>query len=156
MMKRIAIGCDHRGLAVKELIMSFLQDSGHSYQDFGSYNTDPVDYPDTAREVGEAVASGSFDQGILICSSGIGMSIAANKIKGIRAALCHDVLASRRARLHNDANVLCLRGESIDAESALAIVGTFLATDFGGGRHIRRVDKIKALEEDSHDNRPCL
>lgn len=148
MTKRIAIGCDHRGLTVKELIISFVQNSGHSYQDFGSYDTEPIDYPDTARAVGQAVASGSFDQGILICSSGIGMSIAANKIKGIRAALCHDAFASRRARRHNDANVLCLRGESIDRESVLSIVETFLATDFSGGRHIRRVDKIKALEED--------
>jgi ribose 5-phosphate isomerase B len=148
MTKRIAIGCDHRGLAVKGWIISFLQNSGHGYQDFGSYDTNPVDYPDTARAVGEAVASGSFDHGILICSSGIGMSIAANKIKGIRAALCHDAFASRRARRHNDANVLCLRGESIDAASVVAIVEAFLTTDFAGGRHIPRVDKIRALEED--------
>lgn len=154
MTKRIAIGCDHRGLTVKELIISSLQDSGHSYQDFGSYGTEPVDYPDTARAVGEAVASGRFDQGILICSTGIGMSIAANKIRGIRAALCHDAFASRRARRHNDANVLCLRGEFIDAESVLAIVKAFLAADFAGGRHIPRVDKIKALEGDLGDNQP--
>lgn len=153
-MKRIAIGCDHRGLAVKELIIGFLQNSGHSYHDFGSYNTDPVDYPDIARRVGEAVASGNFDQGILVCSSGIGMSIAANKIRGIRAALCYDVFASQRARGHNDANVLCLRGESIEAESAREIVDTFLSTDFEGGRHTRRVRKLKALEADWHNNRP--
>ncbi|MBE0430201.1 MAG: ribose 5-phosphate isomerase B [Dehalococcoidia bacterium] len=153
-MKRIAIGCDHRGLAVKELIIGFLQNSGYSYHDFGSCSTDPVDYPDVALKVGEAVASGNFDQGILICSSGIGMSIAANKIKGIRAALCHDVFASQRARGHNDANVLCLRGEYIEAESALEIVETFLATDFEGGRHIRRVKKLEALEAEWHDNRP--
>lgn len=155
MIKRIAIGCDHRGLTVKELIICFLQDSGHTYQDFGSHNTHPVDYPDTAREVGEAVASGRFDLGILICSTGIGMSIAANKIKGIRAALCHDAFTSRRARRHNDANVLCLRGESIDADSALEIVETFLTTDFEGGRHIPRVNKIKALEEIFQDHLTC-
>ena len=145
-MKRIAIGCDHRGLALKEQIIPFLQNAGHSYQDFGCYSTDPVDYPDIAQKVGEAVASGDFNQGILICNTGIGISIAANKIRGIMAALCCDVFAAQRARQHNDANVLCLRGENIDTKSALEIVKTFLATDFEGGRHIQRVNKIKALE----------
>jgi ribose 5-phosphate isomerase B len=145
-VRRIAIGCDHRGFALKQLIMPFLQNLGHSYQDFGCDNTDSVDYPDIAQKVGKAVVSGNFDQGILICSTGIGMSIAANKIKGIKAALCCDAFAARRARQHNDANVLCLRGEDIDTESALEIVKTFLATDFEGGRHIRRVNKIRALE----------
>jgi len=146
-VKCIAIGCDHRGFALKEKIMPFLQNAGHSYQDFGCYNTAPVDYPDIAQKVGEAVASGNFDQGILICNTGIGLSIAANKIKGVRAALCHNIVASQRARGHNDANVLCLRGENIDTESALEIVKTFLATDFEGGRHLQRVNKIRALEE---------
>ena len=145
-MKHIAIGCDHRGLALKQVIMPFLQKAGHSYQDFGCYNTNPVDYPDIAQKVGEAVASGNFDQGILICNTGIGMSITANKIKGIRAALCCDAFAARLARQHNDANVLCLRGEAIDTKSALEIVKTFLATDFEGGRHVQRVNKIRALE----------
>jgi ribose 5-phosphate isomerase B len=145
-VKRIAIGCDHRGLALKEIIMPFLQNAGHSYQDFGCYSTEPVDYPDIAQKVGEAVAAGNFDQGILICNTGIGISIAANKIKGVMAALCCDVFAAQRARQHNDANVLCLRGEEIDTESALEIVKTFLATDFEGGRHLRRVNKIRALE----------
>jgi len=145
-VKRIAIGCDHRGLALKEQIIPFLQNAGHSYQDFGCYSTDPVDYPDIAQKVGEAVASGDFDQGILICNTGIGISIAANKIRGIMAALCCDVFAAQRARQHNDANVLCLRGENIDTKSSLEIVKTFLATDFEGGRHIQRVNKIKALE----------
>jgi len=150
-VKRIAIGCDHRGLGLKELIIPFLQNAGHSYQDFGCYNTDSVDYPDIAQKVGEAVASGNFDQGILICNTGIGISIAANKIKGVRAALCCDVFAAQRARQHNDANVLCLRGEDIDTESALEIVRTFLATDFEGGRHVRRLNKIRALEGDSQE-----
>ena len=154
-MRRIAIGCDHRGFALKGLITPLLHSSGHSYQDFGCHNTSPVDYPDIAREVGEAVASGSFDQGILICSTGIGMSIAANKVKGIRAALCCDAFAAQRARRHNDANVLCLRGEPTDAESALEIVRTFLATDFEGGRHTQRVNKIGALEEDSQNDSLC-
>jgi ribose 5-phosphate isomerase B len=145
-MSRIAIGCDHRGLALKKPIMSFLQNAGYTCQDFGSYNTDPVDYPDIAQKVGEAVASGGFDQGILICDTGIGMSIAANKIKGIRAALCYNAFSAQRARKHNDANTLCLRADDTDTESALEIVKTFLATDFEGGRHIRRVNKIRALE----------
>jgi ribose 5-phosphate isomerase B len=145
-MKCIAIGCDHRGFALKELIISFLQNAGYSYQDFGCYSADPVDYPDIAQKVGEAVASGNFDQGILICDTGIGMCIAANKIKGIRAALCHNVFAAQRARQHNDANILCLRAEDIDNESASEIVKTFLTTDFEGGRHTRRVNKIRALE----------
>ena len=150
-MKRIAIGCDHRGFALKELIMPFLQHAGHSYQDFGCYSTESVDYPDIAQKVGEAVASGNFDQGILICNTGIGMSIAANKIKGVRAALCCDVFAAQRARQHNNANVLCLGGEDIATKPALEIVKTFLATDFEGGRHVQRVNKIKALEGDSQE-----
>jgi ribose 5-phosphate isomerase B len=148
-VRPIAIGCDHRGLALKELIMSFLQKAGHSYQDFGCYSTHPVDYPDIAREVGGAVASGNSDQGILVCATGVGVSIAANKIKSIRAALCCDVFAAQRARQHNDANILCLRGENMDTESALEIVRTFLATDFEGGRHLQRVNKIRGLEGDS-------
>ena len=148
-MERIAIGCDHRGFALKELIVSFLQGNGYSYQDFGCYGTDPVDYPDIAQKVGEAVASGNFDRGILICSTGIGMCIAANKIKGVRAALCHNVFAAQRARRHNDANVLCLAGDEVDTNSALEIVTTFLTTDFEGGRHSRRVNKIRALESDA-------
>ena len=148
-MNSIAIGCDHRGFGLKERIMTFLQNEGYSYQDFGCYSTEPVDYPDIAQKVGEAVASGSFDQGILICSTGIGMCIAANKIKGVRAALCHNVFAAQRARQHNDANVLCLGGEDVDATVALEIVKTFLTTDFEGGRHTRRVSKIRALESDT-------
>ena len=146
-MSRIAIGCDHRGFALKEQIMPFLQNAGYSYQDFGCYSSDPVDYPDIAQKVGREVVSGNSEQGILICSTGIGMSIAANKIKGIRAALCCDAFAAQRARHHNDANVLCLRGEHLDTKSALEIVKTFLATDFEGGRHLQRVNKIRTLDE---------
>ena len=148
-MKSIAMGCDHRGFGLKELITAFLKNEGYSYQDFGCYSTEPVDYPDIAQKVGEAVASGSLDQGILICSTGIGMCMAANKIKGVRAALCHNAFAARRARQHNDANVLCLAGEDVDTSVALEIVRTFLTTDFEGGRHTRRVSKIRALESDT-------
>ena len=126
--------------------MEFLQQSGYSYHDFGCYSTESVDYPDFAQKVGNAVASGEFEQGILICDTGIGMCIAANKIKGIMAALCHDTFAAERARLHNDANILCLRGENIEVNEALEIVKTYLSTTFEGGRHIPRLNKIKVLE----------
>ena len=143
---RIALGCDHRGFKLKQAVMEFLQQSGYSYHDFGCYSTESVDYPDFAQKVGNAVASGEFDHGILICDTGIGMCIAANKIKGIRAALCHDTFAAERARLHNDANILCLRGENIEVNEALEIVKTYLSTTFEGGRHIPRLNKIKVLE----------
>ena len=150
-MRRIAIGCDHRGFALKELIMPFLQNAGHSYQDFGCYSTDPVDYPDIAQKVGEAVASGNFEQGILICNTGIGMSIAANKIKGIRAALCHNSFAAQRARQHNDANILCLGGGEQQLQDPVSeILDAFLATEFEGGRHQRRIDKMTAMEKSDH------
>jgi ribose 5-phosphate isomerase B len=143
---RIALGCDHRGFKLKEVIIGLLEELGYSYHDFGCYSPDPVDYPDFARKVGEAVASPDFDHGILICSSGIGMSIAANKVKGIRAALCHDTFTAQRARQHNDSNILCLGSDSLEVEPALEITKTYLRTDFEGGRHIRRIDKIAALE----------
>jgi ribose 5-phosphate isomerase B len=126
--------------------MSLLDELGHDYHDFGGYSTDPVDYPDIAKQVAEAVASGDFDQGILICSSGIGMSIAANKVKGIRAALCCGTLGADRARRHNDANVLCLGQDALDTAAALDIVRVYLSTAFEGGRHLRRVEKIRGLE----------
>ena len=141
---RIAIGCDHRGLELKQSIIKLLTAGGHDYQDFGCYSVDSVDYPDIAREVAEAVAGGDFDHGILICGTGIGMSIVANKVKGIRAALCHDALSAERSRQHNDANVLCL-GE--DTKNFAEIVNAFLTTEFEGGRHQRRVDKILDIED---------
>jgi ribose 5-phosphate isomerase B len=143
---RIALGCDHRGLKLKQVIIGLLDELGHDYQDFGGYNTDPVDYPDIAKQVAEAVASGEFDQGILICSSGIGMSIAANKVRGIRAALCCTTFGAERARRHNDANVLCLGQDILDRASALDIVRVYLSTTFEGGRHLRRLEKIRGLE----------
>ena len=143
---RIALGCDHRGLELKQAIIGLLDELGHDYQDFGGYSTDPVDYPDIAKQVAEAVASGEFDQGILICSSGIGMSIAANKVRGIRAALCCTTFGAERARRHNDANVLCLGQDTLDRASALDIVRVYLSTTFEGGRHLRRLEKIRGLE----------
>ena len=143
---RIALGCDHRGLGLKQAIMGLLDELEHDYQDFGTYSTDPVDYPYIAKQVAGAVAGGDFEQGILICSSGIGMSIAANKVKGVRAALCCNTLSADRARRHNDANVLCLGQDTVDTASALEIVRVYLTTTFEGGRHLRRLEKIRGLE----------
>ena len=142
---RIAIGCDHRGLNLKQFVMALIVETGHTYEDFGSYTADSVDYPDIAREVAEAVATGDFERGILICNTGIGMSIAANKVNGIRAALCHNALSARRARQHNDANILCLGAEQ-EPDIVREIVEAFLTCEFEGGRHQHRVDKIKDME----------
>jgi ribose 5-phosphate isomerase B len=143
---RIALGCDHRGLNLKQTIVSIINEMGRSYDDFGCYDINQVDYPDIARIIAEAVKEGRFNYGILICSTGIGMSIAANKVKGIRAALCHDPFTARRARQHNDANVLCLGEEVVGKDLAEEIVKVFLDTEFEGGRHTRRLEKITAIE----------
>ena len=142
---RIAIGCDHRGLNLKQFVIKLIAEEGHSYEDFGCYTTDSIDYPDIAKKVAEAVTGGYFERSILICDTGIGMSIAANKVKGIRAALCHDAFSARRARQHNDANVLCLGAQG---EQGLIpeIVEAFLTHEFEGGRHQHRVDKIRDME----------
>ena len=142
----IAIGCDHRGLNLKQFIIELVTEAGHSYEDFGSYTTDSVDYPDIAKKVAGVVAAGYFERGILICDTGIGMSIAANKVRGVRAALCHDAFSACRARQHNDANVLCL-GVRQEQDIVREIVEAFLTTEFEGGRHQRRLNKIKAMED---------
>jgi ribose 5-phosphate isomerase B len=142
---RIAIGCDHRGLELKQFIVKLVTEMGHDCEDFGCYSTDSVDYPDIAKKVAEAVAGGDFERGILVCDTGIGMSIAANKVRGIRAALCHDAFSTRRARQHNDANILCLaakEGQGLMSE----IIEAYLTTEFEGGRHERRLDKVRAME----------
>jgi ribose 5-phosphate isomerase B len=143
---RIAIGSDHRGYNLKELIIKLVNEAGYSYEDFGCYTEDSVDYPDIAEKVAEAVKKGDFDRGILICGTGIGMSIAANKVKGIRAALCHNSFSARRARQHNDAQICCLAAEEGKARVP-AIIETFLTTDFEGGRHQERLNKIRKIEE---------
>jgi len=142
---RIAIGCDHWGVNLKQSVIKLLTDAGHSYEDFGCYTTESVDYPDIARKVAEAVARGDFERGILICYNGIGMSIAANKVKGIRAALCYNAFNACRTRQHNDANILCL-GAEVEQEPVPEIVNAFLTGEFEGGRHQRRVDKIRDME----------
>jgi len=141
----IAIGTDHRGIEYKQYVIGLIKDLGHSCQDFGAFSTDPVDYPDIAQAVGEAVVKGKCDRGILICGTGIGMSIAANKVKGIRAALCCDVFGATRARQHNNANILCLGAERGQV-GVKEILEAFLTTEFEGGRHQRRLDKMSAME----------
>jgi ribose 5-phosphate isomerase B len=143
---RIALGCDHRGRNLKRLAVDVITERGDEYRDFGSNDTAPVDYPDIARRVAESVAKGECRFGVLICGTGIGMSMAANKVRGIRAAVCQDTFTASRARLHNDANVLCLGEDIVGPGLAREILGTFLSTGFEGGRHAARVEKIRALE----------
>lgn len=143
----LAIGSDHGGFSLKEKIKEFLEQQGIPYEDFGTYNSESVDYPDYAKKVAEAVASGKCERGILCCGTGIGVSIAANKVKGIRAAHCHDTFSARYSREHNDANILTLGERVIGPGLALEIVDVWLKSSFNGGRHARRVDKIRKMEE---------
>ncbi len=145
---RVAIGCDHKGLNLKQSVIKLIAEAGHSSEDFGCYTTDSVDYPDIAKKVAGTVARGEFDSGILICGTGIGMSIAANKVKGIRAALCHDAFSAQRARQHNDANILCLGvGDEQEQGMVSEIINAFLTGEFEGGRHLRRRNKIADMED---------
>ena len=144
---RIAIGSDHAGFRLKEALKQHLLALGHDAIDFGCPDETSVDYPDIARPLAEALAIGSHDLGVLVCSNGVGMSVTANKVTGVRAALCHDPFAARRAREHTDANVLCLGGWCIGPGAAQEVLEAFLSGQFQGGRHTRRVDKIRALEE---------
>lgn len=140
----IAIACDHGGFAYKQTIMQHLADRQIEFRDFGTYTPDSCDYPDYAKPVARAVASGEYDKGILICGTGIGMSIAANKIRGIRAAVCGDAFSARATREHNDANILCMGARVISEAKALEITDIFLDTPFSGDeRHIRRISKIE-------------
>lgn len=144
---KVAIGADHGGYRLKEDIKGLLEDLGVDYKDFGTYSTESVDYPDVALPVAQSVADGLFDRGILICGTGIGIGIAANKVKGIRAALVHDTFSAHACREHNDANVLTMGERVIGPGLARDIVTLWLATDFEGGRHERRVEKIMAIEK---------
>ncbi|MFO7152783.1 MAG: ribose 5-phosphate isomerase B [Bacillota bacterium] len=144
---KIAVASDHGGFALKKEIVKFLQEKGLEYEDLGTYTEESVDYPEIAFKLAEAVAKGEYDRGILICGTGIGVTIAANKVKGIRAALCHDVYSARMSRAHNNANVLTLGGRVIGPELARTIVEEWLMAEFEGGRHQRRLDKIASYEE---------
>lgn len=143
----IAIGSDHGGFHLKETIKARLAELNVEFHDFGTYTTESVDYPDIAKEVGEAVAAGDYEQGILICGTGIGISIAANKVKGVRAALCGDVYSAQMSREHNNANILAMGERVIGPGLALMILDTWLKTPFAGGRHERRVGKISDIEQ---------
>ena len=142
----LAIGSDHGGFALKEEIKKYLDSKGIAYQDFGTLTAESCDYPDIANAACQAIVSGQCDRGILICGTGIGISMAANKVKGIRAACCSDYFSAKYTRLHNDANVLCMGGRVVGPGLATELVEVFLSTPFEGGRHQRRIDKISAIE----------
>lgn len=144
---KIAIGSDHAGYELKELIKKHLQEKGFNIKDFGTNSTESIDYPDFAREVGEAVATGDFGRGILICGTGIGISIAANKIPGVYCGLVGDCFSAKAARWHNDTNVIALGARVIGPGLALEIVDIWLGTEFKGGRHQKRIDKIIEIEK---------
>ena len=140
----IAIGCDHGGYALKQEVMKHLAERGLEYKDFGTYSEDSCDYPVYGKAVAHAVADGDCDRGILICGTGIGISITANKVPGIRAALCGDSFSAEATRLHNDANILAMGARVVGAGLALKIVDTFLDTPFSGDeRHVRRINMIE-------------
>ena len=143
---KIAIGCDHGGYLLKQDILIWLEENNIDYEDVGCFNTDSVDYPVFGEKVARAVASGEYDRGIVICTTGIGISIAANKVKGIRCALCADTLSAEMTRRHNDANVLAMGAGIGGPKLAVKMVETFLNTEFEGGRHARRVDLLNAIE----------
>jgi ribose 5-phosphate isomerase B len=144
----IAIACDHAAVDLKEEIKQMLTEMGETYEDFGTYTKDSCDYPVFAARAARAVADGKCEKGILICGTGIGISIAANKVHGIRCALCNDPLSAQLTRQHNDANMVAFGARIIGAELAKSIVKTFLATPFDGGRHQKRVDLITKLEQE--------
>ena len=145
---RIALGSDHGGFALKEDIKAYLTGEKLEIADFGTDSEEPVDYPEYALKVAREVAADACDMGILFCGTGIGMSITANKVPGIRAALCNDVFCAEHARRHNDANVLVIGGRVVEPDDAREIVKTFITTPFDGGRHRRRVDQIMAIEKE--------
>jgi ribose 5-phosphate isomerase B len=145
---KIAVGNDHRGVNVKQRVVGLLKELGHEVSDLGACSPASVDYPDYAIPVAEAVSAGKIDRGILICGTGHGMCIAANKVAGIRAANCRDVIDAELSRRHNDANVMCLSADLIGEEQIERMIRTWLTTDFEGGRHARRTEKIAVYEKD--------
>ena len=146
MVSTIALGADHAGYELKEALKSWLINHGYHVLDLGTHSTESVDYPDYAILVGEAVADHKVERGLLVCGTGIGMTITANKVRGVRAALCGDLYTARMSREHNDANVLVLGGRLMGADMSADILRVWLETDFAGGRHARRVGKIAEIE----------
>jgi ribose 5-phosphate isomerase B len=154
---RIAVGTDHRGFSIRSKVIELVERLGHEVDDVGTFSSDAVDYPDIASLVAEKVSRGEVDRGILICGTGLGMCIAANKFHGVRAAPCHDDLTAEMSRRHNDSNVLCLSADLLGERLIDRMVELWLSTPFEGGRHARRVEKIRELERqveedgNSHD-----
>ncbi len=146
---KIAIGCDHGGLEHKNAIAEHLKSEGYEVADFGIYENHSVDYPDIAVKVTSAVTSDECELGILVCGTGIGMSIAANKVNGIRAAACSEHFSAKYTRLHNNSNILCLGGRVVGVGTAIELADLFVKTEFEGGRHQTRVDKIMAIEAEN-------
>lgn len=146
---KVSIGSDHRGVEQRDTLTKIIEALGHVVDDKGSFGEGSVDYPDIAVEVAQAVSSGTSDRGILVCGTGIGMSMAANKVDGIRAALANDKSSAELSRQHNDANILCLAGNDYSEDNYREVVSAWLNTEFEGGRHARRVEKIASLESTS-------
>jgi ribose 5-phosphate isomerase B len=147
MMMKIALGSDHGGFQLKEVIKEYLKDKNYEIEDFGTYDTSSVDYPEIGEKVAVAVKDEVADKGIIVCGTGLGISISANKVPGIRAALVSDTFSAKMSRAHNDANILALGGRVLGDDLALEIVEAWLNTEFEGGRHERRVNKMKDLEK---------
>lgn len=143
---RIAMAADHGGFALKEALKAYLQETGHEVRDFGAHDEGASDYPDYAGPAARAVASGECERGVFCCGTGLGVMLAANKVRGIRAVVCHESYSARMSRSHNDANVLCFGGRVHGVGLACEILDLWLATPFEGGRHARRVAKVMALE----------
>ncbi len=143
---RIAVGVDHGAFFMKDTVIKHIEALGHEVTDFGTYSDDSCDYPDIVKAVAPRVAAEEYDRGVLMCGTGIGMSITANKVAGVRAALCHDTYSARLAREHNDSNILCMGGRVLGHGPALDILQVWLETSFHGGRHQRRVDRISDLD----------
>ncbi|CUQ09858.1 ribose 5-phosphate isomerase B [Clostridium baratii] len=144
---KIALGSDHGGFKLKNEIISYLKENGYEVKDFGTYTTESCDYPEYAEKVAEVVANKEFDFGILVCGTGIGISMSANKVPGIRAALCSDTFSAHATREHNNANILALGERVVGPGLAIDIVKTFLNSEFEGGRHQNRIDKISEIEK---------
>ena len=144
---KIGIGADHAAFETKEHVKRALEQAGHTVKDFGTHSTESCDYPDFAEPVARAVSAGECERGILICGTGIGQSMVANKVPGVRAAVVHDEFTAKMSREHNDANVFCAGARVLEAEAIARLAGLWLKTDFGGGRHERRVGKINDLDK---------
>lgn len=147
---RLAVGSDHRGYHVKNKVLEFLTQLGHEVVDVGASDDASVDYPDFAGIVATKVAQGEVDRGILMCGTGIGMCIAANKVSGVRAATCHDEITAELCRSHNDVNVLCLSADMLGEGNVHRLIEIWLSTEFEGGRHARRIEKIRQIEQNNH------